>query len=41
MQKPFFVGQRSLRILKDARSRQTLVGIELLDPARMPKEATW
>jgi sarcosine oxidase, subunit alpha len=38
MQKPFFVGQRSLRILKARGPRQTLVGIELLDPARMPKE---
>jgi sarcosine oxidase subunit alpha len=38
MQKPFFVGQRSLRILKTRGPRQTLVGIELLDPARMPKE---
>jgi sarcosine oxidase subunit alpha len=38
MQKPFFVGQRSLRILKTRGPRQTLVGIELLDPARVPKE---
>jgi sarcosine oxidase subunit alpha len=38
MQKPFFVGQRSLRILKARGPRQTLVGIELLDSARMPKE---
>jgi sarcosine oxidase subunit alpha len=38
MQKPFFVGQRSLRVLKTRGSRQTLVGIELLDPTRMPKE---
>jgi sarcosine oxidase subunit alpha len=38
MQKPFFVGQRSLRVLKTRGPRQTLVGIELLDPARMPKE---
>jgi sarcosine oxidase, subunit alpha len=38
MQKPFFVGQRSLRILKERGPRQTLVGIELLDPARLPKE---
>jgi sarcosine oxidase, subunit alpha len=38
MQKPFFVGQRSLRILKTRGPRQTLMGIELLDPARMPKE---
>ena len=38
MQKPFFVGQRSLRILQARGPRQTLVGIELLDPARLPKE---
>jgi sarcosine oxidase subunit alpha len=38
MRKPFFVGQRSLRILKARGPRQTLVGIELLDPARLPKE---
>jgi sarcosine oxidase subunit alpha len=38
MQKPFFVGQRSLKILKSRGPRQTLVGIELSDPARMPKE---
>jgi sarcosine oxidase subunit alpha len=38
MQKPFFVGQRSLRILKTRGPRQTLVGIELLDPTRLPKE---
>jgi sarcosine oxidase subunit alpha len=38
MQKPFFVGQRSLRILKVRGPRQNLVGFELLDPTRMPKE---
>jgi sarcosine oxidase subunit alpha len=38
MQKPFFVGQRSLRILKLRGPRQVLVGIEMLDAARMPKE---
>ena len=38
MQKPFFVGQRSLRILEARGPRQVLVGIELLDPARLPKE---
>jgi sarcosine oxidase subunit alpha len=38
MQKPFFVGQRSLRILQARGPRQILVGIELLDPARLPKE---
>jgi sarcosine oxidase subunit alpha len=37
-QKPFFVGQRSLRILKSRGPRQMLVGFELPDPARMPKE---
>ncbi|HLZ97309.1 MAG TPA: FAD-dependent oxidoreductase [Steroidobacteraceae bacterium] len=38
MQKPFFVGQRSLKILKSRGPRQRLVGIELQDPGRMPKE---
>jgi sarcosine oxidase subunit alpha len=38
MQKPFFVGQRSLKILQTRGPRQLLVGFELLDPARMPKE---
>jgi sarcosine oxidase subunit alpha len=38
MQKPFFVGQRSLKILQARGPRQTLVGIELLDSARLPKE---
>jgi sarcosine oxidase, subunit alpha len=38
MQKPFFVGQRSLKILKTRGPRQTLVGIELHDPTRLPKE---
>jgi sarcosine oxidase, subunit alpha len=38
MQKAFFVGQRSLKILQSRGPRQTLVGIELLDPARLPKE---
>jgi sarcosine oxidase subunit alpha len=38
MQKPFFVGQRSLKILQARGPRQTLVGIELLDCARLPKE---
>jgi sarcosine oxidase subunit alpha len=38
MRKPFFVGQRSLRILQARGPRQTLVGIELLDAARLPKE---
>ena len=38
MQKPFFVGQRSLKILKVRGPRQTLVGFELLDGSRLPKE---
>ena len=38
MQKPFFVGQRSLKILKARGPRQKLVGIELLAPAPLPKE---
>jgi sarcosine oxidase subunit alpha len=38
MQKPFFVGQRSLKILRSRGPRQLLVGFELLDPAGMPKE---
>jgi sarcosine oxidase, subunit alpha len=39
MQKPFFVGQRSLKILKTRGPRQKLVGIELLNPERLPKES--
>ncbi len=38
MQKPFFVGQRSLKILRARGPRQTLVGIEILDPQRLPQE---
>ena len=38
MQKPFFVGQRSLKILRTRGPRQLLVGIELLDPERLPQE---
>jgi sarcosine oxidase subunit alpha len=38
MQKPFFVGQRSLRILRKRGPRQLLVGIELADSARLPRE---
>jgi sarcosine oxidase subunit alpha len=38
MKKPFFVGQRSLRILEARGPRQKLAGIEVLDPARAPKE---
>jgi sarcosine oxidase subunit alpha len=39
MQKPFFVGQRSLKILKARGPRQILVGVEVLDAGgRLPKE---
>ncbi len=38
MRKPFFVGQRSLRILERRGPRQRLVGIELMDPATTLKE---
>jgi len=38
MKKPFFIGQRSLKIVQTRAPRQLLVGIELLDEARMPKE---
>jgi sarcosine oxidase, subunit alpha len=38
MKKPFFVGQRSLKILEARGPRQKLVGIEVLDAARIPKE---
>ena len=38
MQKPFFIGQRSLKILEARGPRQKLVGIEILDPARLPRE---
>jgi sarcosine oxidase subunit alpha len=38
MQKPFFVGQRSLKILRERGPRQILTGIEMLDPACLPKE---
>jgi sarcosine oxidase subunit alpha len=38
LQKPFFVGQRSLKILKARGPRQLLVGIELEDKAHLPKE---
>ena len=38
MQKPFFVGQRSLKILQARGPKQVLTGIEVLDPAHMPKE---
>jgi len=38
MKKPFFVGQRSLRILQVRGPRQKLVGFELSIPAPLPKE---
>jgi sarcosine oxidase, subunit alpha len=38
MKKPFFVGQRSLRILEARGPRQKLVGIEVLESAQAPKE---
>jgi sarcosine oxidase subunit alpha len=39
MKKPFFIGQRSLRILRARGPRQKLVGIELHDATRLPKES--
>ena len=39
MGKPFFVGQRSLRILQRRGPRQVLVGLEFADSARMAKES--
>ena len=38
MKKPFFVGQRSLRILQARGPRQKLMGIELAAAAPLPKE---
>ena len=38
MKKPFFVGQRSLRILQARGPRQKLMGIELAADAPLPKE---
>jgi sarcosine oxidase subunit alpha len=38
MRKPFFIGQRSLRILERRGPRQKLVAIEFLDQGRLPKE---
>jgi sarcosine oxidase, subunit alpha len=38
MKKPFFIGQRSLRILQERGPRQQLVGIEISDPLRIPRE---
>ena len=39
LNKPFFVGQRSLKILAKRGPRQKLVGIEILDSTRLPKES--
>src|SRR5208337_1226208 len=39
MRKPFFVGQRSLKILQARGPRQKLVGIEIPDPTRLPRES--
>ena len=38
MAKPYFVGQRSLKILKARGPRQVLTGIEILDATHLPKE---
>ncbi|MGA2777331.1 MAG: 2Fe-2S iron-sulfur cluster-binding protein [Steroidobacteraceae bacterium] len=38
MQKPFFVGQRSLKILQSRAPRQLLVGVEIDASAPLPKE---
>jgi sarcosine oxidase subunit alpha len=38
MKKPFFIGQRSLRILQARGPRQKLVGIELAESTPLPKE---
>jgi sarcosine oxidase subunit alpha len=39
LNKPFFVGQRSLKILAKRGPRQILVGIEIMDSKRLPKES--
>jgi sarcosine oxidase, subunit alpha len=39
MKKPFFIGQRSLKILEARGPRQQLVGIEVLDSSRVPQES--
>jgi sarcosine oxidase, subunit alpha len=39
MQKPFFVGQRSLKILDKRGPRQKLVGFEIPDQAQLPRES--
>lgn len=38
MKKPFFIGQRSLRVLEKRGPRQILTGFEMSDTARLPKE---
>jgi len=38
MGKPYFVGQRSLKILQARGPRQVLTGIEITDAVRLPKE---
>jgi sarcosine oxidase subunit alpha len=38
MKKPFFIGQRSLRILAARGPRQKLMGIEIQGSERLPKE---
>jgi sarcosine oxidase, subunit alpha len=39
LKKPFFIGQRSLKILQARAPRQVLVGIEILDAKRQPRES--
>ncbi len=39
LNKPYFVGQRSLKILAKRGPRQKLVGFEIPDPKRLPKES--
>ena len=38
LKKPFFIGQRSLKILQARGPRQVLVGIEIMDAERQPRE---
>ena len=38
MKKPFFIGQRSLRILEKRGPRQVLTGFVMARPAQLPKE---
>jgi sarcosine oxidase subunit alpha len=39
LKKPFFIGQRSLKILQARGPRQVLVGIEIMDATRQPRES--